>query len=102
MLKRQKSIQLLQVSDMLAGQMFICYHSYMSLSGFFTILPHLVLTLFSPSFLCLLSDTVLMSSSLCFPLMSCILFVSLCASGIILLFGLSFVIILVVGGGGCL
>ena len=60
---------------------------------FFTILPHL----------CLLSDIVLMSSSsLCFPFMSCIPFVSLCASGIILLFGLSFVMIFIVGGGGCL
>ena len=41
-------------------------------------------------------------SSLCFPLMSCIPFVSLCSYGILLLLGLSFVIVLFVGGGGCL
>ena len=69
----------------------------------FTILPYLLLTIFSLSFLCSLSNIVLIpSSSLCFPLMSCIPFISLCSCGIVLLLGLSIFIVLFIGGGGCL
>ena len=80
----------------------MCYCSYMSMSGFFTILPYLVSYNIFINVLCSLSNIVLMFSSCLCLLMSCIPFVSLFVSGIILLLGLSFVIILVVGGSECL
>ena len=85
------------------GECFcISVHTWACLIFFYNF-PHLVLTIFSPSFLCFLSDILFMSSSsLCFPLVSCVLFFSFCASGIILLFGLPFVMCLVVCGSGCL
>ena len=64
------------VPDMSAGQAFMCYCFYVSLSGFFTIpwvygfftsLPYLVLKMFSPSFMYSLTTLVLKhTSSDCF------------------------------------
>ena len=67
--KGGKMFDVCAAPDMSVGQMFLCYCLYMSLSGFFTILLYLVLTIFSPSFLCSLSNIVLEHfSSVCFPL----------------------------------
>ena len=112
----QKVTQKVFLSCWKGGKMFQLLHStqhvsqanvYVLLliheSGFFTILPYLVLTIFSPLFLCRLSNIVLVhSSSLCFPLMSCIQVVTLYSYGILLLLDLSYVIVSFVGGGGCL
>ena len=71
--------------DMLAGQMFICYCWHMSLSGFYTILPYLVL-MFSPSFMCSLTTLVLEhKSSGCFSLLPFTLFVTSCLPCIFLM-----------------
>ena len=71
------------------------YYWYMSLSGFFTILPYLVLTVFSPSFICSLTTLVLEHTfSVCFSLLLCKLFLTPCSPCIFLLSSLSWEIAL--------
>ena len=68
------------VSDMSARQMSMCYCWCMSLSGFFTILPYLVFTMSSPSFMCSFTILVLEhTSSVSFSLLPCKLFITLCS-----------------------
>ena len=76
--------------DLFARQAFMWYYWYMSLSGFFTILQYLVLTVFFPSFICSFTTLVLEHTpSICFSLLLCKLFPTPCSPCIFLLSPLS-------------
>ena len=88
------------LSNRSGKQMFLlCLCLFSTLvSGFFTILPYLVLMILSPWLMFLRFDIPFVSfPSLWLSLLSCVPIVSFCASGVILLIGFQFFMFLAVG-----